>query len=72
MSFQAYRSVHAPITNPNKLTSSRTVLRFILKHPQYRVPCAPIRSDFSRAFEDVKQAQEKGFSAAVLVVEGER
>jgi len=72
MCFQAYRSHYAPIKIPNKPISDKTVLRFILKHSQHRVPCAPVRSDFSRAYEDVKQAQKKGFFAAVLSVEGER
>lgn len=70
MRFQAYRSVYAPINR--FVTSRKTILVFLLKFPLFRVPCAPVRSDFSRAFEDSKQAQEKGFYSAVLCVEGEK
>lgn len=68
--FQAFRSVYAPIDR--KITSKCNLLQFLLNYPLYRFPCAPARSDFSMALEDVKRAEKNGYYAQILVVEGER
>ena len=68
--FQAFRSYHAPIDN--KITSQCNLLKFLLNNPLYRVPCAPARSDFATALEDVKRAEKDGHFVQILVVEGEK
>lgn len=68
--FQAFRSVHAPIGS--KITSQCNLLKFLLNNPLYRVPCAPARSDFATALEDVKRVEKTGYFAQILVVEGEK
>lgn len=68
--FQAFRSVHAPIGS--KITSQRNLLKFLLNNPLYRVPCAPARSDFATALEDVKRAEKFGHLPQILLVEGEK
>lgn len=61
MIFQAYRTRYA-CTSPR---SVRVENNFVLKFRSFVVPCAPCRSSFSAAFEDVKKAREAGFVAAV-------
>lgn len=66
--FQAYRSLYAPVQR--HVTSQKAILRFLLNHSTFRVPFAPARSDFSTALEDVKKAENNGYFAQVLLVEG--
>lgn len=68
--FQAYRSLYAPIQR--HVTDRKVVLRFLLNTKRFRVPCAPARSDFVKALEDVKRAEKNGYYAQVLLVEGEK
>lgn len=64
MIFQAFRTRY-PVTC---LRSVRAENNFIAKYPSFRVPCAPCRSSFSAAFEDVKRAREMGFVSSVRLI----
>ena len=61
MIFQAYRTIYACSGSH----SARVQNNFIVNHRFFRVSCAPCRSSFSAAFEDVKKARKLGFVAAV-------
>ena len=61
MIYQAYRTRYV-CKSPR---SVRVENNLIIKYRSLRVPCAPCRSSFSVALEDVKKARKAGFVAAV-------
>lgn len=64
MLFQAYRFKY-PVQSPNYKRSARFLLD---SDVSLRVPCAPVRSSFAAAMDDVRRARELGHVADVLLV----
>lgn len=65
MIFQAFR-IKSPTPCVSKEDQNLVINSYRFSH--VRVPCAPCRSSFSAAFEDVKKARKMGFVAAVRLI----
>lgn len=62
MVFQAFRSLHASPVSQSVLKQ----ICFVSRSIRFRFPCAPVRSSFSAALDDVKRFRSLGYHAAVI------
>ena len=64
MIFQAFRTLY-----PSSGSYSAKVQNgFIAKYSSLRVPCAPVRSSFSSALDDVRRFRALGYVSTVRMV----